>query len=302
MNLEKLTNLECFDKLTTLSNLTINNNLRLNRLPDFNNLKNLFWLEIRRNSSLEQLAGFNHIEDIRNISIEGNPNLAEINGFNKLKEAHSLYLAANSNLLSIQGFDRLKYVESSLTIQNRNLRQLNAFKGLNEIGRLNLSENIQLRSIQNFSSVALIKDALIIKDHPQLNDCCFVNCWIEQGIVDESKIEITNKGEECLDLGNIKNKCDSQTCPKNMRSLSALNLTKNPVFDELQFCFASYDNQSINYQIHNINDQIVAKGRIDGQQGYNTKTIPVTFSQKGHYFLLLYNDDVKEVMKFVKMN
>jgi len=81
-----------------------------------------------------------------------------------------------------------------------------------------------------------------------------------------------------------------------------ISVCNNPVFEELQFGFGSNQEQAVRYQIYNINDQMIAKGKVDAQRGYNTKTIPVTFSQKGHYFLLLFNDEVREAVKFTKLD
>lgn len=296
-----LTDIELFNNLTSLAQLNIINHLKLKQIPEFDKIKKLFRIEIDRNLSLEQLPSFDHIQNIHFFGIDANPNLKEINGFNKLWEVGSLYIGANSNLLSIKGFDRLRYIESDLTIQNRNLRQLDAFGNLYEVAHLDLSENIQLKNIQNFSTLAFIKDELIIKDNLQLNECCLINCWIEQGVIDESKIELTNNGDKCLTIQNIKSNCETSTCKKES-DISNLNIIINPVFKDFQFGFGSNKDQTVNYKIYNLYDQKIAQGTVETQRGYNAKTVTLPILNQGHYFLLLFNDDAQEVVKFLKLD
>jgi len=89
---------------------------------------------------------------------------------------------------------------------------------------------------------------------------------------------------------------------KEVSNITSFSFVNNPVIENLQFDFSSNQNQLIQYQIFNINDQILAKGTIDAHRGFNTKTIPLPNNHSGCHFLLLFNDNVKEVIKFIKLN
>jgi len=46
---------------------------------------------------------------------------------------------------------------------------------------------------------------------------------------------------------------------------------------------------------------LVAEGAVNGIHGPNRKTISLPLLQKGNYFLVLHNEQVKEVVKFLKL-
>jgi len=299
---DQLLNIECFNQLISLTGVFIKDNLKLETVPGFSEIKKLRSLAITGNPSLKKLSDFNQMSNIYVISIRGNPNLLEINGFKNLSQNYSIEISLNNSLLRIDGFSQLNNM-SILNIQNRNLRVLDAFAGLVSIGKLYLDKNIQLRSIDNFSNLSNINNNLFVRDNLQLKQCCLINCWLQQGVLDtlSTSIFIRNNGSNCFNLSTLKSACETTACVDNQSAISDIRLGANPVSESLQFIFILNEDQLINYTIHSINDQLVAQGAVNGMRGSNKKTINLPLSQKGHYFLILQNEQSKEVVKFLKL-
>jgi len=289
-----------FEQLQSLGRIFIENNLRLKTIPKFNQLTDLYELDISANLALEEVMGFSNIPVINSIRITSNTNLNRITGFDNLKTIQfTVNLANNTNLLSVDAFNQLIHVRF-LNLSNRNLRILNAFTNLKSVDELELSENIQLRSIDNFSNLRVIKEVLRLSGNLQLNDCCLVNCWINESVIDEDKLIIDRNGMHCIDLPSINEHCQSNTCQQKEESISDLHIVENPVAENFQFNFISYNAEPVEYMVCNLQNQVVAKERIIPELGYNLKGADLTGIERGFYFLVLQKGSTKIVTKFVK--
>jgi len=289
-----------FENLKSADHILIGDNLRLTSVSLFNNLSQITeFIRIQGNLSLENIPEFNNLCTLNYIDINSNLNLQKIEGFKKLKNVNEIRIILNNNLISIQGFNQLSSLPI-LNVENRNLRSLNAFNNLKAIDELSLTNNIHLRSIDNFSTIGTI-NKLTLQYNIQMNECCLINCWLNEDIIDPLDMIVTNNGTDCSGMEVIKNTCEESPCNKREESLSNLNVSYNLANDMVQFNFIIYEDQLINYSIFNINDQIVYKDIVESQRGVNLKTVNIPDLQKGYHFLLMKNGETKSVAKFMKM-
>jgi len=292
-----LASINGFNKLKYSTSLEIVGNINLESITGFQNLSSTILLSISGNANLNQLTGFINLISARDLNIAGNTNLQEINAFENLKDDVPNIYISNSNLLQIHGFEKINRV-GSLVIENRNLRILKAFTNLKIIDNLWLTNNIHLKSINNFSNVEIIKDGLTIENNVQLNDCCIFNCLSDSFLTYAS---ISNNGTNCSSWQMIKENCSENNCTEKENLLSDLKIQNNPITQQLEFSFITFEEQPIDYTIYSISDQLLAKGSIDGIIGYNRKVIDLPSIQKGFYFLVVNNEETKVFRKFVKL-
>jgi len=289
-----------FKNLKSAHRIHIGNHLQLTTVSLFNNLNHITeYIRIKGNSSLKNIPDFNNLHTLNYIDINSNPNLQKIEGFEKLKYVNEIRAILNNNLISIQGFDQLSAL-SVLNIQNGNLRSLNAFSNLKAMDEFSLVGNIHLKSIDNFPNIGVI-NKLRIQYNNQLNQCCLVKCWVNDGVIDPLNMGVTSNGPDCSGMEAIKKACEESPCNIREESLSDLNISYSLSINRLQFDYIVYKDQPVNYHIFNMNDQIVFKGKVDSQKGLNFKTVDIPDLQKGCYFLLVKNEDTKAVAKFMKM-
>jgi len=290
-----------FRNLSFANNFTIADNPNIENLStSFRNLTKVGErLSIRRNPQLRQVPELNNLANITSIAITGNVNLQKIKGFESLEEVLEIDISSNNNLLSIDGFNRVSNL-LGLNIENRNLRNVDAFTQLKVLDDLTLTNNIQLKSIDNFSSIRFIANQLVLISNLQLNNCCLVNCWLNNGVVDELSINIGNNGMNCTSLQSIKMSCEDDSCQINELGLSDLE-ANSPAREQLQFSFINFEEQIVNYTIYNINEQLIRKGSATGNKGFNLKTIDLPEVERGYYFLQIKGKDTEEVVKFLKL-
>jgi len=286
-----LTTINGFNKLKYSGSLEIVGNINLESITGFQNLSSTITFEMRRNFNLRHLTGFNNLMSASSLDISGNTNLQEINAFENLTDGVPCITINNINLLRIQGFGKINAVQC-LFIVNRNLRVLDAFTNLKIINNLWLKNNIQLKSIDNFSNLGFVKYVLKIEGNLQLNECCLFNCL---SMPLPSNISISNNGINCASLQKIKESCPEHNCTEKENLLSDLRIHINPVNQQLQFSFITFEEKPIKYSVYSINDQLLAKGSVNSIIGYNRKVIDLPSIQKGYYFLVLNNEKNQSV-------
>ena len=211
-------------------------------------------------------------------------------------------MSFNNNLLSIEGFQQLDNL-TSLEIENRNLRKLDAFTNLKVLNKLEVKNNIQLRSIDNFSAIGFIADEFYLTGNTQLNECCLIDCWFNEGVIsrDRMLVDIRANGTACIGSEEtIKILCEENSCPSQKEKLSNLKV-QNLANETLQFSFIALADKYIRYKIYSINEKLIKKGRVESNKGFNTKTINLPEAQRGFHFLQIDDGEFKEVVKFMKL-
>jgi len=296
-NNQNITDLSCFNNLKNTNSLYTLSNSRLENITGFQNLRAVINLKIKNNNLLLRLPEFKNLESAGGIEISGNTNLQEINAFKNLTKLSKIDITANNNLLSIEGFDQVSSL-LGLNIGNENLRAINAFENLKVVNNLSITNNIHLRSIDNFSNLGFVKNLLEVKFNVQLNNCCIFNCLSDPMPVN---VHIINNGMKCSDWQTIKSSCSSNDCTTEEETFTDLKIVNNLISQQLTFSYIAFEDQPANYSIYNINDQLIQKGTVESDLGFNEKTIDISYGQKGYYFLMINNENIKEVVRFVKV-
>jgi len=266
--------LNVFNNLTSVNTLAIYGCESLKNIDGFINLKQINLLEIFGNTQLISILPFNKLNSLNIIYISRNANLNSLNAFSNLKSAHYITIKGNNNLLEIATFNQLSNVDT-MYIENRNLRHLDAFRNLKTIGKLTLIDNIQLRSMDYFAQLSQVGEQVILQNNIQLNECCIANCWLNENVLDESQLVLNNNGEDCSTIETLKTTCiDYDTCPKVKDVLFDLCVLKNPPANQsLTFSLISTLSQNVEYTIFNLNNQLLLKGGLTVDKGFNEKTV-----------------------------
>ena len=156
--------IEEFDSLTKLFNLTIRLNLVLDSVNAFNNvLGSVNQVSIFENISLDELEIFNSAEIVEGVRIFDNASLDTMNNFHSTSRINTIiYISDNPNLFAINSFENLNSLGTSLSIIN-NIRLMD------------------FCSLTNLATVGSIKGEYIVTDNdfnPTLEDLQTGNCSI----------------------------------------------------------------------------------------------------------------------------
>lgn len=168
--------------------LEIENNDRLDFLPEFNNLQTVHNLVIEGNDNIMDITGFNNLEFVRShLSISHNNRIRSIEAFNQIKTiGNDCQVHLNDNLVRIDvfnavdsilgsltfratwqtsseeftfnAFSNLKYIDNSFVISDfRNLRTINGFTKLNHAGNYMYLQSLEsLEALNNFSNLEYV--------------------------------------------------------------------------------------------------------------------------------------------------
>lgn len=302
--LNSIRGFQMLEKADSLIHICYNN--FLSDIDGFENLTTVGELEIGFNANLKNITAFDNLSYAKSIIIGGNSNFSELDGFNNLNRVNEyLSIRNNNNLLSIKGFDELGWV-SSLGIGNRNLRNLAAFKSLEVVDELHINDNIQLRSIESFPNLKFINSNLRLTGNLQLNECCIINCWLHNQILEKStSIEIEKNAGNCNSIDIISKNCNEENCEEiDANTLFNLyvynNLSHNGFF---LFDFISKKDQLIDFQILNMYHQQVSKRSIVAYDGINKKAVSLFNNlSDGYYFFILQDEQTVLSQKFLKLH
>jgi hypothetical protein len=81
---------------------------------------------------------------------------------------------------------------------------------------------------------------------------------------------------------------------------SNLTLYPNPVIDQLQMCYETLQEGSVQAEIIDFQGRILYRQTINCQEGTNQAIIPVAQLQRGLYLFRLQNGKNVETVKFLK--
>ncbi len=114
-------------------------------------------------------------------------------------------------------------------------------------------------------------------------------------------IEIFSNGSACIkDQQIIKTLCEENSCTIPNEKLTDLRV-QNPVNEALQFSFIILADKAVRYNIYNSNEQLIKKGRVASNKGFNSKIINLPEAQRGFYFLQIEDGQTKKAVKILKL-
>jgi pyruvate, water dikinase len=137
--------------------VNLSNNSKITKLDGFKNIRSISGNLIIHNTNIKELGGLNQIKNIGSLTISNNRVLEQINGFTYLNEIkHSLVIKDNPLLIQINGLNSLQQIKrGNLEISNNSkLARINGLSNIAEIGKsLILKKCLNLVSIRFLSSL-----------------------------------------------------------------------------------------------------------------------------------------------------
>ncbi len=232
-----ITNLDGLSGLTSIENhLDIRGNADLISIEGLNNLTYVGGhIVIALNESLVGIPTFDELESVgEEIEISHNPTIESIISFNGLNVLNShLVVEENAALTNLNAFQNVINAESYIGLHNNNvLATINAsFANVISITEhLDIRGNANLIDISSLTNIAHIGNFLRIKNNHSLEDCCFVQCWIDAV---EGASFILNNASSCNSLEDIATTCPSNfDCDRSyIDALSFYDMNENGVRD-----------------------------------------------------------------------
>ncbi len=112
-------------------------------------------------------------------------------------------------LLNFEGLESLSYIGGNLYLRHhQDATSLEGFGPSLVIGgNVYISDNEFLENIDALINVIEIQgDSLIIEDNESLNDCCILNCLVNNGVV--ANVQLDNNSQNCNSLTNLQLTCN----------------------------------------------------------------------------------------------
>ena len=161
------------------------------------------------NESLLQISLYPSSQYLNAINILHNPLLRTIIGFQSLSES-SVTVSYNDSLRTVDAFQNIKVFETISFEYNHSLQKIdfldNATHGLSSNGGVRIAACNHLNEI-NLPSLKTT-GRFSISDNPQLDVCCFVTDFLNNG-GSYDHIDIVNNGENCESLSDVLNFCSA---------------------------------------------------------------------------------------------
>lgn len=247
------TSLEGFAMLSSIGEISINNNPNITLINGFSLLKEIDQnLTIDNNGLLQSIIGFGKLESITNsLYIQNCPLLKSMDNalnsletigdnffiegvgivnfanFQKLHKTGPLHISNNHNLVSLTGLENIKIIEGDLIINNN--------QELSDIGAI---ENVDYENMVPHIATSPFDDSymLIIKDNVSLNKC---DIQVLCGLLKRTSpflIKILNNGNGCNEVEEVLiGQCKSHQCYEQGLYLN-LNEEIDSLFKDLPVC------------------------------------------------------------------
>jgi len=236
-----ITNLDGLNNLLSIENhLDIRGNADLLSIEGLNNLTNVGGhIVIALNESLVSIPNFPALQEVGgDIEILHNPTIEHLTGFNQLDALNGhLLLQENDALQQLNAFENVVTSNDYIDLhQNDVLTSLNAsFGNLMSIEEnLDIRGNASLNDISSLTNIAYIGNFLRLKNNASLEDCCFIQCWLEAV---EGPLYIINNAPSCYSLDDIETTCPSNfDCGRSyIEALSFYDMNENGVRDDGEY-------------------------------------------------------------------
>ena len=170
---DNLINIQGFNSIDTIGDISINDLRELKTMNVFNNLKHIDQnLYLSSFDSLKEISGFERLKTIKGaMTLAFNSKLEKISAFNSLQNIDGSFTISRCNsLLSLKGFSALTSIGETLGIRRNSL--LTAIEGLNELKKvgfyLNVESNPALKKLSGLENLEEIGLNLEIRDNSSL--------------------------------------------------------------------------------------------------------------------------------------
>jgi hypothetical protein len=164
-----LINLDGLHSLTTVDELSLENNAALADLDGLRALEAASTITVKGNSALSNLDGLSNAE-IGAVHLEANAKLANLDGLRRVTEPKYVELAANA-LPNLEGLSGLTRTERLSVRDEWQLKTLDGPSNLIEVGSLYIESNPSLVSLHGLDALESAHGHVYIRHNHALSTC-----------------------------------------------------------------------------------------------------------------------------------